>query len=126
MDADHSSFTCSLCGSTFKTKHLLMVHERNSHEHGTEKPKKEKNQYAVWRSSYPVSKETFDKIRAGEMEYTCPNCKKSFANHRFLFRHFAKIKCKKDQSAVEPSPDMAIVIRNGEKVAKMVKGEKHR
>ena len=104
--------------------------ERNMvDETGAEKPKEKKAQLKprVWNSSFPVDKDTFDKMKAGQINNTtCPNCKQTYTEFRGLVTHFVKVKCKKDQKAVEASPDMVIVMRNGEKVAKMVKGEKHR
>jgi len=66
-------------------------------------------------------------MKAGQIDNTtCPNCKRTFTEFRNLVAHFVTVKCKTDQKAVEAPPDMVIVIRNGEKVTKMVKGEKHR
>ena len=66
-------------------------------------------------------------MKAGQINNTtCPNCKQTYTEFRGLVTHFVKVKCKKDQKAVEASPDMVIVLRNGEPVTKMVKGEKHR
>ena len=98
-------------------------------ETGAEKPKekKAKPQPRVWTPSFPVDKDTFNQMKAGQIDNTtCPNCKRTFTEFRNLVAHFVTVKCKKDQKAVEASPDMVIVMRNGEKVARMVKGEKHR
>ena len=121
MKIVHSSFTCLLCDKSLKSLRQLKSHEISKHaieEQKKETGQKERREYSNWKPSYPVSKETFNKIKAGETGSTCPNCKKSFASYHTLFKHFTKIKCKKDQNAVEPSPDMAIVIKN--------KGEKHK
>ena len=111
MKAGKIEKSCPNCQKTFKTISGL------DHHFKTLSCTRD-NKYCVWKSSYPIDEKTFDKIKSGGMESTCPNCKKTFANHRFLFRHFATTICKKDQKAVEPSPNMVLVIKN--------EGEKHR
>ena len=126
MKERHQVFHCSFCGVTRKTARLLKNHVKTQHQQNPDpsKPKKIVKP-RVWKSSFPVDKDTYHKMKT-DRNTTCPNCKRTFTSFGNLAEHFATVKCKKDHKAVEASPDMIIVIRNGEKVTKMVKGEKHR
>ena len=120
MTENHSPVACSLCGVVKKSAKHLKGHQKTCIKRdptGTEKPKINNLTPRGWNKSFPVDEETFYKMKAGEVEKTCPNCKKTFVNFQITFRHFSRNKCKKDQKIVEASPDMVTVIRNeGEKL----------
>ena len=90
---------------------------------GDEQKKKIKPQPPVWSTKawkpfFPVDKETFDKMKSGDMETTCLTCKKPFPNFYCIFLHWKRGNCKKsDLPHVSPSSDMVVVIRNeGQKI----------
>ena len=120
----HQLVECTICGASVMSSKKLRIHIRKYHTEdpgggGGKKEYKPKPPPKAWNESFPVDKESFYQMKAGEIESTCPKCKKPFSKFRHIYCHWKKIKCKKDHhlSHVSASPDMAIVIKNeGEKL----------
>merc|ERR1719419_579186 len=58
-----------------------------------------------WEEGFPIDKETWQKMKKGEVKRECPICKKTLQRMQTVFRHFRRKKCVwQDQ----PLPEMSI------------------
>ena len=90
------------------------------HKHAGKKLAKKDNavkKYSslAWHDSFPVDQDTYAKMRKGQIDKTCPNCKYTFTTNHNLYAHFSKVKCKTatvSRNAVPPPPDLVIEIND--------------
>merc|ERR1712029_1244711 len=123
---------CTLCDKKFLSTRLMKehLHQHKQKEKAKERraaeaemddselpdgqKKRKKLEPLVWKESYPMDEETFNKMRTHEIDKVCPICKFTSSSLYYLVSHMKKNKCKTDHKAVEPLPEMVIDINDEE------------